>query len=361
MVKILLFTLGSFFLTFAWAPILIRVLYRFQIREEIRRSGPESHLVKQGTPTMAGLLIVLSATFINLVFNLSRSETYLPIFALILAGALGASEDIAKIYKKTIIREGRDAEEEVFTKKLDFYFHIKNIIRFPWDIFRDFFRLLGSYDSVGLKSYQKYLIELLIGGFFAFWFYYKLGWSAYWMPLLGSVPLGIFYIPVTIFLFTLFLNSVAITDGLDGLAGGLSVALFGSLGTVAFFQNQFGLAIFCATMVGALAAFLYFNVYPARVFMGNIGSHALGATAFVVAYMLHKEILLFIMGGVFVLEVVSDVIQVGSKKLGHGKIFRMAPIHHHFELSGWPETKVTMRFWLLGSIFSLFGLLLSFI
>src|SRR3989338_10253434 len=114
MVKILLFTLGSFLFAFAWAPILIKFLYRFQIREEIRRSGPETHLVKQGTPTMAGLLIVLSVTFINLVFNLSRSETYLPIFALMLAGALGASEDVSKIYKKAIIREGTDGQDKPF-------------------------------------------------------------------------------------------------------------------------------------------------------------------------------------------------------------------------------------------------------
>jgi len=361
MVKILLFTLGSLLFSFILAPVIIKLLYKFQIREEIRRSGPESHLVKQGTPTMAGLLIVLSVTFINLAFNLSRSETYLPIFALMLAGALGASEDISKIYKKAIIRKGTDAQDKPFLRGFNYYLSWRTIIKFPWDVFRDVFRTLGSYDSVGLQSYQKYIIELLIGVFFAYWFYFKLGWSSYWMPLLGSIPLGFAYVPLSAFLFTLFLNSVAITDGLDGLAGGLSVALFGSLGTIAFFQNQFGLAVFCATMVGALLAFLYFNLYPARVFMGNIGSHALGATAFVVAFMLHKEILLFIIGGIFLIEVASDFIQVGSKKLGHGKVFKMAPIHHHFELSGWPETKVTMRFWLIGAVFSLFGLLLSFI
>jgi phospho-N-acetylmuramoyl-pentapeptide-transferase len=361
MVKILLFTLGSLVFSFVLAPFVIKLLYRLQIREEIRRSGPVTHLVKQGTPTMAGFLMVFSVTFINLVFNLSRSETYLPIFALMLAGVLGASEDISKIYKKSIIREGTDKQDTPFLREFSYYLNLKSIFEYPWDLFRDTFRLLGSYDSVGLKSYQKYIIELAIGLFFSSWFYYKLGWNTYWMPLLGSVPLGFFYIPISAFLFTVFLNSVAITDGLDGLAGGLSVVLFGSLGTIAFFQNQIGLAIFCASMVGSLLAFLYFNFYPARVFMGNIGSHSLGATAFVVAYMLHKEILLFVIGGIFVLEVISDIIQVGSKRMGYGKVFKMAPIHHHFELSGWPETKVTMRFWLLGIVFCLFGLLLSFI
>lgn len=361
MVKILLFTLGSFLFAFAWAPILIKFLYKFQIREEIRRSGPESHLVKQGTPTMAGILIVLSASLLNLIFNLSRSETYLPIFALILAGALGASEDLAKIYKKAIIRESGEESAPAFRRGLGFYLNLKNFLKLPWDFFRDFLGALGSHDSVGLRGYQKFIIQILIGGFFAFWFYFKLGWSAYWLPLLGSLPLSFLYIPISIFLFTLFLNSVAITDGLDGLAGGLLVALFASLSVIAAVQNQLGLALFCASIVGCLSAFLYFNFYPARVFMGNIGSHSLGAAAFVVAFMLHKEILLFVLGGVFGVEVLSDFLQVGSKKFLGRKMFLMAPIHHHFELLGWPETKVTFRFWLWGGVFGLLGLLLSFI
>lgn len=361
MVKIILFTLASFLFAFAWAPLLIKFLYRFQIREEIRRSGPQTHLVKQGTPTMAGLLIVFSTVLISLVFNLSRSETYLPIFALILAGALGASEDLAKIFEKKVIREASGETSKIFRRDLRFYLSLKNLFKLPWDLFRDLLGDLGSYDSVGLRGYQKYIIQLLIGGFFAYWFYFKLGWSTYWLPLLGNLPLGFFYLPISIFLFTLFLNSVAITDGLDGLAGGLLVSLFASLGLIATVQNQLGLALFCATIVGCLLSFLYFNFYPARVFMGNIGSHALGAAAFVVAFMLRKELILFILGGVFVIEVISDFLQVGSKKMRGKKVFLMAPLHHHFELLGWPETKVTLRFWLFGGIFSLLGLLLSFI
>ncbi|MCL5004160.1 MAG: hypothetical protein M1352_02730 [Patescibacteria group bacterium] len=361
MVKLLLFALGSFFFSFAWAPVLIKLLYRFQIREEIRRSGPSTHLVKQGTPTMAGLLIVLSAIVISLLFNLSRAETYLPIFALLTAGILGVLEDGSKIYYKSLIREGRDETSVPFYRGFAYYLNLKNFLKLPWDLFREFFRVLGSYDSIGLRGYQKYLLQILIGLFFAAWFYFKLGWDTYWLPLLGYLPLAVFYIPLTVFLFTLFINSVAITDGLDGLAGGLLAQLFGVLAIVAFFQNQLGLALFCATVVGSLLAFLYFNFYPARVFMGNVGSHALGAAAFVVGCLLHKEVLLFLMGGIFMMEIASDVIQVASKRMGRGKVFLMAPIHHHFELSGWPETKVTMRFWLLGTVFSLLGLLLSFI
>lgn len=359
MVKLLIFTLVSFLTSFALAPFLISLLYKLEIREEVRRSGPPGHLAKQGTPTMAGLIIVFSASLINLVFNLSRSETYLPIFALIAAGGLGAVEDVFKIYYKEHIRAGLEGESVDRTKSPQSFW--KKALFWPWNFFRKILGDLGSHDSVGLKGYQKYLLQALIGTFFAFWFYGKLSWNSYWLPLIGYVSLGVFYLPATIFLFTLFLNSVAITDGLDGLAGGLLAQLFGVLAIVALFQNQLGLALFCSTLVGSLVAFLYFNFYPARVFMGNVGSHALGAAAFVVAYMLHKELLIFLMGGVFTLEIFSDFIQIASVKWRGTRIFRMAPFHHHFELLGWPEAKVTLRFWLMGFLFGLLGLILSFV
>lgn len=361
MVKLLIFTLGSFLVSFLLSPIIIRLLYRFQIREEIRRSGPPSHLRKQGTPTMAGLILVLTTALISLFFNLSRSETYLPIFALLLAGALGAVEDVYKIYYKTFIRAEKETVSEKHRQFLARSSFGSKLFFYPWDSFRQLLGELGSDDSFGLKSHQKFILQILIGSFFGFWFYFKLDWSTYWLPLLGYVPLGFFYLPLTVFLFTFFLNSVAITDGLDGLAGGLLAQLFAVLAVVALWQNQLGLALFCATLVGALVAFLYFNFYPARVFMGNVGSHALGAAAFVVAFMLHKELLLMVMGGVFVVEIFSDFIQIASAKWFGKKVFLMAPLHHHFELLGWPETKVTLRFWVAAFAFSILGLILSFV
>lgn len=359
MFKIVFFTLLAFVLSFVLAPLFIHFLYKFQAREEINPDLPEGHQKKRGTPTMAGLLIVFAVALINLLFNLSRSETYLPIFALITAGALGTVDDVLKIQSK---RKSAALKE---TSNVPASFGVWGRLRpifWPWRIFKALLDAVGgSASQVGFKSYHKYLFQLLIGSFFAFWFYFKLSWSTYWLPLVGPFDLGLFYIPLSIFLFTLFLNSLAITDGLDGLAGGLAALLFGSLGVVAFFQNQLGLAIFCATMVGSLLAFLYFNFFPARVFMGNVGSHALGSAAIVVAFLLRKELLVFLMGGAFLLEVVSDVVQVISKRSGRGKVFLMAPLHHHFELLGWPETKVTLRFWLLGAVFSLLGLLFSFI
>lgn len=360
MVKILIFTLGSFGFTFLLAPFIINLLYRLKIREEIRQEGPASHLVKEGTPTMAGILIVTAVTLINLVFNLSRSETYLPIFTLVLAGGLGIVEDAFKIYRKSLLTRllglppwFRDWGRSLRRSRLE------KIILIPWSGFKEIFRSLGSKDTSGLKSYQKFLLQAGIGVFLALWFYFKLERSSVWMPLIGNQNLSFGYPFLVVFVFTFFLNSVGVTDGLDGLAGGLLSLLFLSLGAIALNQNQLGIALFCASIVGSLLAFLYFNFYPARVFMGNVGAYALGAAASVVAMLLHKEIILFVLGGVFIVELFSVILQVLSVKISKKRIFRMAPLHHHFELLGWPETKVTMRFWLAGIVFSLIGLLVS--
>lgn len=362
MIKVLIFTIGSFVFTFLLAPFIINILYRFQIREEIRRDGPQSHLVKEGTPTMAGILIIIAVSAVNLLFNLSRAETYLPVFALITAGLLGILEDIFKIHRKSFLinffKQSLVAKSKGSRAPLS---RIRNVISFPWRVFKEIFRALGSKDDIGLKSYQKFLFQAAIGTFLALWFYFKLDWNTVWLPLLGDINIGFLYPLLIVLIFTFFLNSVGVTDGLDGLAGGLLILLFASLSLIALIQNQIGLAIFAATIVGSLLAFLYFNFYPARVFMGNVGSHALGATAAVVAMMLHKELVLIVMGGVFVMEMVSVILQVASIKFYGKRVFRMAPIHHHFELSGWPETKVTMRFWLLGGFLSLLGVLLSIV
>lgn len=355
MVKFLIFTLGSFIFTFLLSPVIINLLYRFQIREEIRKDGPKTHLKKEGTPTMAGILIVLSVTTLSLIFNLSRSETYLPIFALVLSGAMGVVEDAFKIYRKSFLMK-------IFqngTKQTDDYSGKKKNGFLPWYYFKEVFRSLGSKDNSGLKSYQKFLYQAGIGIFLAYWFYFKLDWQTFWFPLVGYVNFSFFYPFFVVFIFTFFVNAVGVSDGLDGLAGGLLTILFGSLGLIALFQNQQGLALFCSTVAGALLAFLYFNFYPARVFMGNVGSHSLGAAAVVVSFLLHKEIVLFVLGTVFTIDLLSVIIQVLSVKIYKKRVFLMAPIHHHFELLGWPETKITMRFWLLGFVFSLLGVLLT--
>ena len=190
------------------------------------------------------------------------------------------------------------------------------------------------------------------------WFFYqKLGIDAVHIPFLGDVALGWGIVPLFAFAVVAAGNAVNISDGLDGLAGGLAVIAYGAFGTIALLQGTPLIAGFCFTVAGALLSYLWFNIYPARFFMGDVGSFALGASLGVVAMLTNTLLLLPVIGIVFVIEAGSSALQIFSKKVFKRKIFLSAPIHHHLEASGWPETKVTMRFWILGQVSSVIGLL----
>ena len=193
----------------------------------------------------------------------------------------------------------------------------------------------------------------------AYWAYFKLGWDYIWMPFLGNIHIGIFY-PVFVFLlFIIIINSVSFTDGLDGLAGGLAFFSFVTFWAISRVLGYNSLAGFCATFVGALLPFLYFNVYPARIMMGNVGSHVLGATLAVLAIATHREVAFILIGMMFLIDGVTSPLQQISVKLTGKRLFRMAPIHHHFEKLGWPEAKVTFRFWIFSIFFALLGFFIS--
>jgi phospho-N-acetylmuramoyl-pentapeptide-transferase len=203
------------------------------------------------------------------------------------------------------------------------------------------------------KSFLIFMVSL-IGGW---WFYAKLDVTSVTVPFVGDVSLGLLIIPLFILVVISTANAVNISDGLDGLAGGLAVIAFSTYALIALMEGEAGIAAFCMTIVGALLSYTWFNIYPARFFMGDSGSFALGTALGVVAMLTDTVLLLPIIGLVFVLEAGSSLIQITSKKLRAGKkVFKIAPMHHHFEASGWPETKVTMRFWLLGVICSIVGL-----
>jgi phospho-N-acetylmuramoyl-pentapeptide-transferase len=203
------------------------------------------------------------------------------------------------------------------------------------------------------KSFLIFMVSL-IGGW---WFYAKLDVTSVTVPFVSDVSLGLLIIPLFILVVISTANAVNISDGLDGLAGGLAVIAFSTYALIALMEGEAGIAAFCMTIVGALLSYTWFNIYPARFFMGDSGSFALGTALGVVAMLTDTVLLLPIIGLVFVLEAGSSLIQITSKKLRSGKkVFKIAPMHHHFEASGWPETKVTMRFWLLGVICSILGL-----
>jgi len=337
-------------------PFWINFVYKYHLGEEIRGDGPKSHILKRGTPTIGGFVFIFTVSLVTFVFNRSRTQTLFPVFVASMAGLFGLIEDFSKIYKRSELQMlVRKKIVPVFVSKSSFY----KLLLKPWDAFKEFWRLVGSSTDMGLQTYQKFLIQAFIGGFVALWTYFKLGWDYIWFPLVGNVHIGVLY-PVLIFLlFIIVLNSVAFTDGLDGLAGGLSVIAFCAFWVIANALGYNSLAMFCATFVGAMLPFLYFNVYPARIFMGNVGSHVLGAALAILAVVLHREIALFFIVLVFLVDGFTSPLQQLSVKLTGKRLLRMAPIHHHFELLGWPETKVVLRLWLFGAVSSLFGILVA--
>lgn len=319
-------------ISLVWGPWMINKLNYLQIGQSVRTDGPESHLSKSGTPTMGGALILMSI-FVSVLLWGDLANRYVWVVMVVTAafGAIGWVDDYRKVVEK---------------------------------------------NSKGLPARWKYFWQSVTGLGAALFLYYSSNTAAETaliVPFFKSVaiPMGVAYIFLTYFVIVGSSNAVNLTDGLDGLAIMPSVLVVGALAIIAYLVGnvQFAnylhipyvdgvgeLVVFCAALAGAGLGFLWFNTYPAQVFMGDVGSLALGAALGVIAVMVRHEIVFFIMSGVFVMETVSVILQVGSYKLRGKRIFRMAPIHHHFELKGWPEPRVIVRFWIITLMLVLFGL-----
>lgn len=268
-------------------------------------------------PTMAGVVFVVVITVLTLAFNLWRNETWLPLAALVGGAVVGLIDDIINV------------------------------------------KGLGG-GVKGLRSSLKFTMITGVAAVLAWFFYFKLGYHTVHLPFPPyDLDLGIWLIPIFVFVVVATSNAVNISDGLDGLAGGLAASSFGVFGIIALLQGNVHIAAFCFTVVGALLAYLWFNIYPARFFMTDVGSFALGTSLGVVAMLTNTLFLLPIIGLVFVIEAGSSAIQILSKKIFKRKVFISAPIHHHLEALGWPETKVTMRFWVIGQVCAALGLILA--
>ena len=266
------------------------------------------------------LFFVTSLLFPNSLlaqFNfLSRSQTWLPLTILIVASLFGLFDDILVVSS------------------------------------------LGQYIGGGL-SFKKRLIAMAIMGLVAgMWFYYKLGWDVISIPLIGHFSIGIWYIPLFIIVMVACWSG-GIIDGLDGLSGGTFASIFGAFTIIAFSQGKVDLATFCAVITGTLFSFLWFNIPPARFYMSEVGSLGLVATMAVVAFLIDSVVVLPIIAGLLVIEVLSVIIQLLSKKFRKKKIFLSTPIHHHFEAIGWPAYKVTMRFWIIGIVLAIIGVVVK--
>jgi len=317
------------------APYFHGLLVKFGLRKRLRQETADGkiasifntlHAKKEGTPTMGGILIwgttmliVLLSPFAQ-IFNLTRfslinrNETYLPLVTLIAVALLGLIDD---------------------------YLNVKN----------------GKHK--GLRVKPKFLWLVLVGLAGGLWFYYKLGYDLIHIPGFDNVTIGPWYIALFTFIIVASANAVNITDGLDGLAGGLVVIAFMALGIIAYLQGLIILAAFCAIIVGATLAFVWFNIPPALFYMGDTGSLALGATMGVIAMLTNSVIILPFITFIFVIETLSSIIQLASKKFLGRKIFKIAPLHHHLEASGWHEEQVVMRFWIIGGFMASLGIILG--
>ncbi len=322
-------TLGvaTFLLALPCGSFLVKYLKARGIGEQISIDGPNSHQVKTGTPTMGGILIIAPVAIMTALFNLiNRESMLLPLGTAIACGILGAIDDWAGLRIRTATRSGR---------------------------------IRGEKSGLIARYKLAWLAVIATGA--ALVLHFALGLESLALP---SVPtklsLGLWYLPVAVFIIVGSANGVNLSDGLDGLAGSTSAIAFTAYGVIALLQGQLYLVAFCFTMTGAIMAFLWYNAYPAQLFMGDTGSLAVGATLGVVAMMTGQWLLLPIVGIVFVAETMSDILQVGYFKLTKGKrIFKMAPLHHHFELIGWSEVHVVQRFWLVGVLAAMLGIALA--
>lgn len=336
--KIILLAFTCFLIAMAMAPVLLRLLRRFKMGKSIRdaQSAPiaaKLHSAKAGTPTMGGLVVWVTVAIVMVVlrlgctFNvpqwcawnfLTRAQTLLPLGALIAAAIVGLVDD---------------------------YLNVKRI---------------GPAGG-GLRMRHRLLSYSLIALGGAWWFFSKLQWDSLHIPFYGTFQLGWWYVPVFVFVLIATSNAVNITDGLDGLAGGPLIAAFTAYGVIAFAQGKGDLAMFCIALVGALMAFLWYNVPPASFFMGDTGAMSLGTALGVVALLTNQALLLPIIGLPFVIETISVIIQLTSKKIRKKKVFKSAPLHHHLEASGWTEPQIVLRFWIIAMFAAGVGVVLALV
>lgn len=342
-IKILGISAVASALAILWCPLLIHYLYKYKLWKKTARtkaiSGEDAVIFNSlhqeretQVPRMGGLLVLITTTaviflsyIVSLVFGdtqftklnfLSRSQTWLPLFTLVVASLFGLLDDIFVVSS------------------------------------------LGKYIGGGLSFKKRLFVVMLMGLIGGIWFYSNLGWDIISIPLVGPVSIGVWYVPLFIFVMVACWSG-GIIDGLDGLAGGSFASIFGAFAIIAFSQGKFDLATFCAVITGTLFAFLWFNIPPARFYLSEVGTLGLTTTLAVVAFLTDSIFVLPIIAGLLVVEVGSVIMQLLSKKFRGKKIFLSTPIHHHFEAIGWPAHKVTMRFWIVGIVLAIIGVVIK--
>ena len=336
---------ASFVIAIALTPVLTHYMYKYKLwRKTVRQSSPDGSKTplfaalhkdrETRVPRLGGALIwvttillavalwalaqITENSFLLKANFLSRNQTWLPLFTLVAASLLGLADDLMQVLGK------------------------------------------GKYIAGGMRFGKRLLIVFCIALSGALWFYFKLDWRAIYIPGYGDLFIGLWYIPLFVATMILLFSS-GVVDGIDGLAGGVFASAFAAYGGIAFFRGQVDLAAFCAVILGSLLAFLWFNIPPARFYMGESGILGLTTSLAVVAFLTDSVIVLPIIGFILMLEIASNVIQFASKRFRGKKVFLIAPIHHHFEARGWPPYKVTMRFWVISMVAAILGIAIALI
>ena len=322
-----LFSLAGFILAMGLTPLYTFFAYKYEFWKKQKTASVTGEAltvvnklhakkIARHIPTMAGVIGVIAVVVLTVLLNLKREQTWLPLAGLAGGAAIGLIDDILNVWG-------------------------------------------SNRKDAGLRAPVKFAMIIALSGFLAWFFAFKLHFTTVMIPFIGNFEIGYWMVPLFLFAIVATSNAVNISDGLDGLAGGLLSAAFGAFGIIALVQNQHNLAAFCFTVLGALLAYLWFNVYPARFFMGDVGSFAWGTSLGVVAMLTNSLLLLPVIGLIFVIEAGSSAIQIFSKKVFKRKVFISAPIHHHLEATGWEETKITMRFWIIGMVTAFVGIILA--
>jgi phospho-N-acetylmuramoyl-pentapeptide-transferase len=335
-VRIFVMATVAFFVTLIITPIWSRIIYKYNLSKKIVReeNAPvfsKIHRKKVGTPTMGGVIIWVTVAILTFGFwllariypdsiiadfnFLSRAQTWVPLAALFVSAWFGLLDDALGVKR------------------------------------------VGPGGG-GLRMRDRIIMYALVGAGGAWWFYFKLGWDFINIPFLGDWVIGLWYIPFFIFVIVASAFSANETDGLDGLAAGVFLTMFMAFAAIAFDQGRMDLVVFLSAIMGSLVAFLWFNIYPARFFMGDTGSMSLGVTAGVVAMLTNTPFLLIPIAVIFIMESGSVLIQIPIKKIYRKKVFHSTPIHHHFEALGWHETQVTMRFWMISAVGAIIGVII---
>ncbi len=362
--EIFKFLLLSSLVSFIWSPILIKILYKFKITrrgefdDSLKLKNRQS---KIGVPVMGGLLIIITVAVLTFLFNWERKFTYVPIGVMLLSAFLGGLDDVLNIYgHKRRIRKIKHVWRLIKVHK-DWKMRVWYALTFPWSIFKRLTLWIGSNPGKGIYVHEKLIFQFTAGLITAWWIYFKLGehWREISIPFDGFINIGWLIIPLIIFFVMFTANAVNVADGMDGLAGGSLIITFSALMFLSWLNGYQEIALLNAVTIGSLFTYTYFNIKPARFQMGDVGSLGLGSLLAINTIVINKMLLLPFLAFIFYIELLSVILQIGSRYILGRRLFKMSPLHHHFEIKGWSEEKTVMRFWVIHAIMVCLGILIA--